>query len=98
MAPDAVIATLRAHEADLRRRGVARAALFGSTARGEAGAGSDLDILVEIDPDAHIDLYRYVAITQYIAGLFAQPVDVVERAALIDPVRRTAEQDALYAF
>jgi hypothetical protein len=98
MTRDAAIAILRAHETALRRRSVLRAALFGSTARGEATTGSDLDIMVEIDPDAGVDLYGYVGITQYIADLFAEPVDVVERAVLIEPVRRTADLDAIYAF
>ncbi|HEX4198124.1 MAG TPA: nucleotidyltransferase domain-containing protein [Caulobacteraceae bacterium] len=98
MTRDAVIAILRAHEAPLRRRGVQRAALFGSVARGQATPASDLDILVDIDPSAHIDLYDYVGITQYIAGLFTVPVEVADRAMLIPPVRRTAERDAVYAF
>jgi hypothetical protein len=98
MTRDAVIATLRSHEAALRRLGVVRAALFGSAARGDATPGSDLDIFVDIDPAARIDLYRFVGITQYIAALFSVPVDVADRATLIDRVRRTAEQDAVYAF
>lgn len=98
MSPDAVIAILRAHEAALHGLGVARAALFGSTARGEATVGSDLDIMVELDPGARVDVYGYVGITHYIVDLFSVPVDVADRAMLIDPVRRTAEQDALYAF
>jgi hypothetical protein len=98
MTQDAVIAVLRTHEAALRRLGVVRAALFGSAARGEATSESDLDIFVDIDPAAKIDLYRYIGITQYIAGLFSVPVDVADRAMLIDRVRRTAEQDAVYAF
>ena len=98
MTPEAAIAVLRAHEAPLRRRGVVRAALFGSTARGEAKAGSDLDIMVDIDPAAHVDLYGFVGITQYIAGLFPVPVDVADRVMLVEPVRRTAEDDAVYAF
>jgi uncharacterized protein len=98
MTKDAVIAILRAHEAPLRRQGVMSAALFGSAARGEATSDSDLDIMVEIDPAAQVDLYDYVGITQYIADLFSVPVDVADRAMLIEPVRRTAEKDAVYAF
>lgn len=93
-----VITVLRAHEAELRRRGVARAALFGSAARGEAKAGSDLDILVEIDEGAELDVYDYVDVTQYIAGLFRQRVDVANAAALKAHVRPSAERDAVYAF
>jgi predicted nucleotidyltransferase len=98
MTRDAVIAILRAHEGALRRQGVQRAAIFGSTARGEATADSDLDIMVEIDPAAHVDLYDYVGITRYIAELFTVPVDVADREMLIEPVRQTAERDAVYAF
>ena len=75
-----------------------RAALFGSTARGDATPDSDLDILVEIDPSARVDLYDYVGITQYIAELFTAHVDVADHAMLLEPVRRTAERDAVYAF
>jgi predicted nucleotidyltransferase len=95
---DAVIATLQAHEAELRRKGVTRVALFGSTARGEAKAGSDLDIMVDIDPAARVDVYGYVGITQFIEALFPVRVDVAEREALLAPVRQTAEHDAVYAF
>lgn len=49
---DAVIATLRSAEAELRARGVAHAALFGSMARGEQRPDSDIDIMVDIDPAA----------------------------------------------
>ena len=34
----------------LRRRGVVRASIFGSIARGESGPESDLDLLVEFEP------------------------------------------------
>ena len=98
MTRDTAIAILRAHEAPLRLRGVLRAALFGSTARDEARPDSDLDIMVEIDPAAHVDLYSYAGITRYIAELFPVPVDVAEREMLLEPVRRTAEKDAVYAF
>jgi predicted nucleotidyltransferase len=95
---DAVIATLRAHEPELRRRGVLHAALFGSLARGEATPGSDIDIMIELEPDAPIDLFEYVAITQYLDDLFPDPVDVANRDRLKSFVRPQAERDAVYAF
>jgi predicted nucleotidyltransferase len=98
MTRDAALATLRAHEAALRKLGVLRAALFGSTVRDEAGPTSDIDIMVDIDPAAEVDLYDYVGITQFIADLFPSPVDVAERSRLVQRVRETAERDAVYAF
>jgi predicted nucleotidyltransferase len=51
---DEIIAVLRGHEPELRRRGVAHVALFGSSARLEAGEASNVDILVEITKEAII--------------------------------------------
>jgi predicted nucleotidyltransferase len=90
--------TLRRSEQALRARGVRRAALFGSVARGENRPGSDIDIMVEIDPDAHITVFDYVGLKEYIAGLFDGPVDVVSRDGLKPYVRPTAMTDAIYAF
>ena len=42
-----------------RRYGVMELSLFGSAARGEMRADSDIDILVEFLPDAEIDLVDY---------------------------------------
>jgi uncharacterized protein len=93
-----VIAVLRAHEADLRGRGVKRAGVFGSVARGEARADSDIDILVELDRDRPIGVFEYVAITQFVADLFARLVDVSDRDSLRSRVRPSAERDVIYAF
>jgi predicted nucleotidyltransferase len=92
------IETLRRSELALRARGVRRAALFGSVARGESRPGSDIDIMVEIDPEAHITVFDYVGLKEYIAGLFDSPVDVVNRDSLKPYLRPTAMADAIYAF
>ena len=93
-----VIETLRSYQAELRRRGVRHAALFGSLARGEARHDSDIDILVELDPGTPISLFDYAGLKLYIADLFPKPVDVVNRDALKPWVRPPAETDAVYAF
>ena len=74
------------------------AALFGSVARGDAGPLSDLDILIELAPDAELDAFAYAGLMRYIAGLFSGPVDVVNRDALKPHTRRPAASDAIYAF
>jgi predicted nucleotidyltransferase len=90
--------TLRRSEADLRARGVRRAAVFGSVARGDGRPDSDIDILVEIDPDAHLTVFDYVGLKDYIGSLFEGPVDVVNRDGLKAYVRPAATADAIYAF
>ena len=93
-----IIARLRVNETALRKRGVRHAALFGSCARGEERPDSDVDITIEIDPAARIGVYEYVAIKDYIAGLFDTRVDVVRRDRLKPYVRPAAVEDAIYAF
>ena len=93
-----VVATLRAHEAELRDRGVLHVALFGSVARGEQTPSSDIDILIELAPDAAVGVFEYVSIEHYLADLFASPVDLANRKRLKAFVKPNAERDAIFAF
>lgn len=98
MKRELVIAKLKDAEAELRSRGVMHAALFGSTARGEDGPDSDIDIMVEIDPEAGLGVFEYVGVVRTITEMFPERVDVSNRAALKYYVRPSAERDAIYAF
>lgn len=93
-----VIDILRRNADTLRERGVKHAALFGSVARGEADAQSDIDIMIELDPAHQVDLFQYVGLKDHVAGLFSGPVDVVCRDGLKPYVRDSAIADAIYAF
>jgi len=92
------LAVLRRSEAALRARGVCHAALFGSVARGDDRPDSDIDVMIEVDPEAHIGVYEYVALKEFIASLFDRPIDVVSRDALKPYVSPAATTDAIYAF
>src|SRR3954464_15956571 len=92
------LAILRQSESALRARGVCRAALFGSVARGDNRPDSDIDVMVEIDPAAHVGVYDYVALYRVVESLFAGRVDVVSRDALKPYVRRAATAGPIYAF
>ena len=89
---------LRRHEAALRARGVSHAALFGSVARGDNGPDSDIDIVVDFDPRVPVTVFDFVGVRDYIAGLFAGPVDVLDREALRPHIRDASVRDAVYAF
>lgn len=54
--------------------------------------------MVEIDPDARITVFDYVELKEYIANLFDEPVDVVNRDGLKQYVAPAATADAVYAF
>jgi predicted nucleotidyltransferase len=94
----AALDILCANESELRRRGVLHAALFGFVARGEAQADGDLDVMIEIDAPVVRGVYGYVGLCHFIDDLFPIRVDVANRAALKDRVRKHAERDAVFAF
>ena len=93
-----ILAKLRENEATLKRLGVSHAALFGSVARGDDRPDSDIDILVEIAPDARIGLFQYTGIVRYLEEMFPVRVDVANREGLKPLVRPNAEREAIYAF
>jgi predicted nucleotidyltransferase len=93
-----ILDRLRANERALRELGVTHAAVFGSRARGDNRAESDTDIMIDVDPNAHISVYDYVGLKEYIAALFDGPVDVVSRKGLKPWVRPAAIADAIDAF
>jgi predicted nucleotidyltransferase len=53
---EAIIAKLRETAPALKAEGVTRLAIFGSRARGDATDDSDLDVLIDVDPDANFSL------------------------------------------
>jgi predicted nucleotidyltransferase len=98
MTIDEALIALRQNESALRARGVAHAALFGSVARGDNRPDSDIDVLVEFDPEARITVFDYAGVKAYIASLFTQRVDVIDREALKPHLRSPSARDAVYAF
>jgi predicted nucleotidyltransferase len=98
MRRDDIIARLKEAEPALRARGIRRAAVFGSIARGDDTPDSDIDILVEFEPGAEGSVYEYVGLKEFVASLFNGPVDVIDRDSLKPHLRAPAARDTLYAF
>jgi len=101
MTRDQALAVLRANEGELRSRGVAHAALFGSLARGDANASSDIDVLIRFDPDAPVTLWDYAGLKRQVAKMLRASqtkVDVIDLDAMSARVRPSVERDAVYAF
>ena len=93
-----ILDRLRENEHALRVRGVTHAALFGSRAHGDDRPDSDIDILIDLAPEAPIGVWEYSGLKTYIANLFEEPVDVVSLETLKPYIRPVATADAVYAF
>jgi len=85
----------------VHRYHIQRLVLFGSAARGELGPESDIDLLVEFEPDKAPSLGGMFEIQQAFSELFGgRKVDVATSAILNNPYRRRAiekDMEELYA-
>ncbi|BCM24073.1 nucleotidyltransferase family protein [Methyloradius palustris] len=77
----------------VRRFGVTRLALFGSTARDNATDKSDIDILVNFDGIATSQ--RYFGVQFYLEDLLGCSVDLVTEKALRTELRPYIEREAI---
>jgi|ERR1017187_6490855 predicted nucleotidyltransferase len=93
-----ILRTLRTHEDELKRLGASHAAVFGSVARGEAKPGSDVDVLVELDPDRPMGVFQYARLKLYIDEILDGDSDVVNRRTLKPLLRDHILNDAVDAF
>nr|WP_049764719.1 nucleotidyltransferase family protein [Thioalkalivibrio sulfidiphilus] len=73
--------------------GVTRLALFGSTARNEARADSDVDVVVDFDGPATSE--RYFGVQFLLEDELGRPVDLVSNKALRPELRPYIEQEAI---
>ncbi len=93
-----ILAILRAHEAELRAKGIVRLSLFGSVARGTATEGSDVDIAVELDPEARISGFGFAGLEQEIEDLLQVHVDLTKEPVSKDKLSREIDRDRVIAF
>jgi uncharacterized protein len=92
---ECILSTLERHKCEIASRyKVKKIGLFGSYARGEQHAGSDIDLLVEFMPGA--DLFDLSGLKQYLEAMFDHHVDVVPMRALRDELRAAVLADVTY--
>jgi predicted nucleotidyltransferase len=77
-----------------RRYGVHELLLFGSGLRTEFRPDSDLDFLVDFQPDAHIGLIRFVQMAQDLEAALHRKVDLVPKRGLKPLIREGILQQA----
>jgi predicted nucleotidyltransferase len=75
------------------RYGVASLEMFGSTARGEDGPGSDVDLLFVLKPGARLG-FRLFDLEDELAALFGRPVDLIRRESVNKYIREQVLADA----
>jgi predicted nucleotidyltransferase len=90
-----VVALLRAHEDELRARGVQGLFLFGSVGRGEERPGSDVDLFFDHRPGLGLEV---VGIRERLREIVAGEVDVTTRRSLHPLLRERIVASAVRIF
>lgn len=89
--------TLAAHRDEFRTWGVRRLYLFGSLARGEATSASDVDVLVDYEPDAKLSFLRVCGLRHRLEELLGSEVDLVTAGGLRPEIRDEVMSEAIRA-
>jgi predicted nucleotidyltransferase len=71
-----------------QRNHIRRLDLFGSAVRGALRADSDLDLLVEFQPDARIGFVALSRAARELSEHFGRKVDLVPKGGLKPPIRQ----------
>jgi predicted nucleotidyltransferase len=97
MERDEAMDRLKAHESALRRLGVQRLYLFGSTARGDATASSDVDLFFDYEK-GKFGLFELMEVKDYAASILGRPADIMTRDSLHKAIRQRVEATAVRVF
>ncbi|KAF3362671.1 hypothetical protein PHSC3_000910 [Chlamydiales bacterium STE3] len=87
---------LKEHQKELTDQGVRSLGIFGSLARNENTAKSDVDIL--IDFDSKRGLFAFVDLKTYLESILDCEVDLVTRNALHPALKPKILREAKYVF
>jgi predicted nucleotidyltransferase len=93
-----VLQTLRLHEPELRAAGILHLRLFGSVARGESSAQSDVDLMADLDQSKRLTLVTMVRLENRLSDLLGGKVDLSPAGSMKERVRARALQEAVHAF
>lgn len=98
MDKSAILARLKPHENELRKRGVLSLSLFGSTARGEECEESDIDLAVRFDPQARVGLFSYAGIADDLEQILGVKVDLISEPARKPWMQIEIDRDRVRVF
>lgn len=77
---------------------VLKAWLFGSYARGEENEDSDVDIMITLDKDAHVGLFKLSGMRLDLQDLIGKEVDLVTEKGLLPFARKSVNNDKILMY
>lgn len=93
-----VIQILRAHEPELKAAGIVHLRLFGSVARDESSAASDIDLMADFDRSRRLTLISMVHLENQLSDILGAKVDLSPSDSMKELIRNHALRESALAF
>ena len=97
MKREEAISLLQQHEGELKGLGVQRLYLFGSTVRGEAADGSDVDLFFDHEK-GKLGLFELMDVKERTESILGAKADIMTRNSLHPRLRKRIEASAVLVF
>jgi predicted nucleotidyltransferase len=93
-----VIRRLRPHQKEIEQLGIRQLYVYGSVARGDARAWSDVDLFADLADEERWNLVRWGHVFDRLEEILARRVDFAARRSLSEDARRRADAEAVAVF
>jgi uncharacterized protein len=98
MTRDEIIAAIRENADVIKGKGVSKLAIFGSLARDDYRSDSDIDILVEIEPETSFSLLNLIDVEHIIEDATGLQAQATVRSTISPHFAQPIEDDILEVF
>jgi len=98
MTREEIIAAIRGNSEAIKAEGVTRLALFGSRVRGDNRPDSDIDVLIEVEPDASFSILNLIGVEHIIQDATGLPTQATMRRSMPRRFAQRIADDILEVF
>ena len=98
MTREEIVAAIRKNAEAIRAEGVTKLAIFGSRARGDNRADSDIDVLIEVEPDVSFSILDLIGVEHIIQDATGLPAQATMRRSMPSRFAERIADDILEVF
>lgn len=81
-----------------RDQPVKRVWIFGSCARGEDLPDSDIDLLVDFDPEKHVGFFKFIEIRLKLEEFLSRKVDLLKSDGIMAFAKKSIDHDKILIY